>query len=168
MMQKLSFWAQALDNTTPDLIDLDGESLLPSEVVKREEVATRVSNVVEMGSRIFESGDFQLTCDREHFVLEVPSVQHDDLGRIAPIVCLGRIDALDDASVVDIFAGTQQFAHRIGRTLPPDCAELTTVAIDRIKKKFSAIEERRSERSTNPFLVIFWFVMRHLLGLKRK
>lgn len=168
MIQESSFWAQALDNTSPDLFELDGRALPPVDIAGREAVATQASNVVENGVRVFESGDVHLTRNRNYFVLEVPSVQHDELGRIAPIVCLGRFESIDDLSAADIFASTQRFAHRIGRNLHPACAELMAIAFETLKKKSPRIKGRSEGVSMNPILMVMRLLMRWLRALTRR
>jgi hypothetical protein len=117
MIKKLVYGAQALDNASPDHINLRGEELLPEDTMRRQEAVSLVSNVVKSGSLIFNEGGVQLTEDGHGFVVEVPSEQLDQAGRTAPIVCYGEYDArIDKAFRAFVATGINDFAHRIGRT----------------------------------------------------
>ena len=92
MTEKLIFWAQALDNASPDHIEMRGHKLSPDDNVQRQKAVSLVSSVVKAGSRIFDRQGVQLTEDGRHFVVEVPSAERDDAGRTAPIVSYGDYD----------------------------------------------------------------------------
>jgi hypothetical protein len=133
---KLSYWAQALDNASPDHIQLYGEELPPDDLVRRQEVVKRVSGVIKQGVRVFDSGGVLLTADAHRFVVEIPSKQRDRAGRVAPVVCYGEYDGyVGEELETRVFAGLAEFAERIGRTLAPEYSELIYAAFVALKKK---------------------------------
>jgi hypothetical protein len=138
-MEKFTFWAQALDNSSPDHMDKRGEELSPDDSYHRNEVVALVSAVVKRGTRVFESNGVQLTVDKHHFVLEVPSAERDQAGRIAPIVCYGNYDpvmqSVGNAFGASVAVGLHDFATRIGRSLQPEHVELVDIAFVELKKK---------------------------------
>lgn len=138
MTSKLSYWAQALDNSSPDHIQLFGEEISPNDPIRRQDAVKLVSAVVKQGTRIFDLGGLKLTADSEQFVIEIPSSQRDVAGRIAPMICHGRYDdSVIDGLATEVFAGLTAFAVRIGRTLPPEYSNLTRDAFSALKKKSS-------------------------------
>lgn len=140
MKDKFIFWAQALDNSSPDHIDMHGEALSPHDTVRRQEAISRVSNVVKGGTCIFESNDVHLTADAHHFVVEVPSAQRDERGRTTFIVCCGEYSlANGDTLGATVATGLEEFAQRIGRSIQPDHAALVRAA-------FVALQQRDSTK----------------------
>lgn len=136
MTEKFTFWAQALDNSSPDHIEARGEELDFGDSGRRQEAATQVSRVIKLGNNVFSADGVQLTADNRDFVLEVPSVQRDRVGRIAPIVCYGNYSR-DARSELGVSASTAlaAFATRIGRTIQPEHVALVHKAFDVLKKK---------------------------------
>jgi hypothetical protein len=136
--ERLIFWAQALDNASPDHIDIGGTRLSPDDAVRRQEAVSLVSNVIKAGTRIFEARGVQLTEDGRHFVVEVPSVERDRAGRVAPIICYGAYDAsIGDALVSSVVDGFNDFAKRIDRNILPAHSELARKSFIELKKKYS-------------------------------
>lgn len=131
------FWAQALDNLSPDHIDMCGVQLSPEDTARRQEAVSLVSSVVKKGTRIFDRQGVQLTADDHHFVAEVLSVQRDHAGRAAPIVCRGEYDrTVGDATGEAVATGLDDFARRIQRTIHPKQLELARQSFGVLKKKF--------------------------------
>lgn len=138
MTAKLIFWAQALDNSTPDHIELLGEQLAPDDSTKRQEAVSLVSGVVKIGSRIFDQRGAQLTEDGRRFVVEVPSLERDRAGRAAPIVCCGDYDStVGDTFGAYVVVELNDFAKRIGRNILPEHCELVRESFRVLKKKSS-------------------------------
>jgi hypothetical protein len=136
--EKFIFWAQALDNSSPDHIESHGEDLAPEDTVRRQRAVSLVSMVVKTGALVYESRGVQLTADAHHFVVEVPSVQRDRAGRTASIVCYGDYDGtVGDALGAAMAAGLDEFAKRIGRSLLPEHFELTRESFAALKTKSS-------------------------------
>lgn len=135
MKNELIFWAQALDNSSPDHIEMRGEKISDGDSLRREEGVSLISNVVKSGSRIFESHGMHLTADQKHFVIEVPSIQLDQLGRTSPVVCCGDYDtSVSDEFAGKVASGFEAFAKCIGRSLQLDRSKLS-LAFEELKKK---------------------------------
>lgn len=138
MTEKFIFWAQALDNSSPDHIEVHGQGLSPDDGARRQKAVSLVSSVVKAGTRVFDSGAVQLTADRNHFVIEVPSAQRDRAGRTAPIVCYGDYDSMVGEALGDSVAvALAEFAERIGRRLQAEHLELARGSFAALKKKSS-------------------------------
>ena len=145
MTEKFIYWAQALDNASPDHIDMRGEALSPDDAVRRQEAVSLVSGVVKAGSRIFDQRGVQLTEDGRHFVVEVPSAERDRAGRTAPIVCSGDYDStVGDALGNSVAFGLDDFAKRIGRNILPEHFELARESFAVLKKKFLRMRLERA------------------------
>lgn len=136
MTDKFILWAQALDNSSPDHITVHGNDLGLSDAAQRQEAVSKVSAVVKNGARLFEQGGVMLSADASHFVVEIPSVQSDLAGRIAPIVCYGP-NGVSARGVYGFMAVTAltAFAKQIGRTLQPEQLKLVEASFDALKKK---------------------------------
>lgn len=141
MTEQLIFWAQALDNASPDHIDIGGASLSPDEpddIAKRQKAVSQVSKVIKVGTRIFDCRGVQLTEDGRHFVVEVPSAERDRVGRVAPIICYGGFDAsVVDALASSVIDGFEDFAKRIDRKILPDHSGLARDSFIELKKRSS-------------------------------
>jgi len=138
MTGNLVYWAQALDNASPDHINLRGKELSPEDAIRRQEAVSLVSSVARLGSRIFSEGGVQLTQKGSRFVVEVHSEQLDQAGRIAPIICCGEYDArIDEAFGATVADCINDFAHSIGRTVRREHLDITRSAFLIVKKKFS-------------------------------
>jgi hypothetical protein len=136
--RELIFWAQALDNSSPDHIYMHGNELTPGETERRQEAVSLVSSVVKTGKRIFASNGVQLTTAGQRFIIEIPSVQRDSVGRAAPIVCYGDSEISRNDSIENlIMTGLDTFATQIGRSLRRDHVDLVRVCINLLKKKSS-------------------------------
>jgi len=134
--EQLIFWAQALDNASPDHIEISGTRLTPDDVARRQEAVSQVSNVIKAGTRIFDLDGVQLTEDGYHFVAEVPSAERDRAGRVAPIICYGAYEAdVGDALASSVVDGLEDFAKRIDRNILPAHSVLTRKSFTKLKKK---------------------------------
>ena len=145
MTEKFIFWAQALDNASPDHFEVGGEELSVDDSARRQEGVSSVSTVIKKGTRIYDVNGVLLTADDRHFVLEVPSAQRDRAGRAAPIVCYGDFDAtVGDALGTSAAVAVDDFAKRIGRTLQPEHVELARASFEALKKKSSTKNHERA------------------------
>ncbi len=129
MVEKFMFWAQALDNASPDHIYCHGKLLLPDDGSDRQEVVSFVSAVVRYGKRIFIEDGVRLITHKKKFVIEIPSMEQDVLGRSAPIICSGVLVAEDREFYRSITQGIVDFSHQIGRTILPAHLNLVRKAI---------------------------------------
>lgn len=136
MTSSYNYWAQALDNSSPDHIILNGKETLPEDQKSRSQVASQVSNIIKKGTRLFEGSGLRLTVDSHQFVIEIPSIEVDVAGRTAPIICAGDFrDASIDHIASEVSESLLVFASKINRTLSPEYSELTFKAFEVLKKK---------------------------------
>ena len=167
MTGKLIFWAQALDNASPDHFEMRGEELLSDDAVRRQEAVSLVSDVVKAGTRIFDAQGVQLTEDGRHFVVELPSAELDRAGRRAPIVCYGEYGSrVGDTLWASVAVGLDDFAKRIGRNISPEHFELARESFETLKKKSSTRSLGRAVWIGAAALVLlalaYWLVSRGL------
>ena len=114
----LSFLAQRLDNQDPTHMELNQRPLAEGNVAERQELARQVSEVSIDGSQVFSEESHAAFLLDDKFLLETPSDQLDDAGRIAPIICYGRVPETPPVSwSSDVVKAVVEFAERIGRTV---------------------------------------------------
>ncbi len=136
MTGSLIFWAQALDNTSPDHLKVRGKALLANDEFGRQQAVSDVTRVIKSGSRVFERQGLRLTADSRNYVLELPSNERDQVGRIAPIVCYGDTESLlKQGSESEVLNELQNFAEEISRALSDGHLEIAMQAFDVLKKK---------------------------------
>lgn len=122
-------WAQALDNTSSDHLEISGGELT------REAAVSRVYNVIERGRRVYAKENLRLTASNQELVLEVESAVKDLVGRTAPIVCLSGFDAdLSPAFAAGLASDVEDFTNRIGRRLVEGHSQRVATAIATLKK----------------------------------
>jgi hypothetical protein len=135
VIEGLTYWAQALDNSSSDHIVALGEELSPDDSEGRQHAVSQVSDVIRGGTCIFEEDGVRLTADQRHFVLEIPSEQRDQVGRIAPIVCYGHYDrAQNNVLWASVAAGLRDFSRHIGRSLQSEQLGLARASFVMLKK----------------------------------
>lgn len=138
MIEPVIFWAQALDNSAPDHIEMRGVELSADDAVGRRGAVSLVSQTVKSGNRIFEAQGVRLTADDQHFVAQVPSVQRDRAGRTAPIICYGDYDQnVENVLGTSVADGLAKFAKRIGRSIQAEHLELVNESFASLKWKLS-------------------------------
>jgi|APMI01.1.fsa_nt_gi hypothetical protein len=147
MAEKYIFWAQSLDNTSPDHFMDQGVDLLAEEKQGRQKIVSLIYEVAKRGRRRYDASGVALTATRRDFVLEVPMVELDVVGRSAPVTVYGVMAVdfdreFEDALIQEIIG----FSERIGRTVRPDVPDLIRSAFAALKKKenYQAIENRRA------------------------
>lgn len=136
MTEHLVYWAQALDNASPDHIVFRGKEVPPEDATTRQEAVSLVSSVIKAGRRVFDQRGVRLTVDGRRFVMEVLSTERDRAGRAAPLVCCGDYNAVDnDAVGASVAVGIDDFAKRIGRTIHVDHFDMMRQSFGALKKK---------------------------------
>ena len=135
----LSFSAQSLDNQSLDPVEVNSRLLAEEEMTERRNLAQKISEVALNGSELFSEGSHSAFLYGDEFLLQTPSDQLDNAGRIAPLLCYGHVPAEPSESwsddVVNAMVG---FAERIGRTISDDSQKVArhgVVAILEMKKK---------------------------------
>ncbi len=173
MTENLVYWAQALDNTSPDHIVLRGKEVSPEDATNRQEAVALVSHVIKSGTRVFDHGGVRLTVNEHRFVVEVLSQEHDQAGRTAPIVCCGEYDSpVDEVLGASVVAGIDDFAKHIGRTIRLDHFDMTRQAFGDLKKKASTKAFARmvgaALLAVTLVIVVYLLISRGLLHLPRR
>ena len=129
----LAFRAQKLDNQNPDHMELDQRPLAEEDVTERQKLARQISEVSLRGSQVFSEGHHVAFLLDDKFLLDTPSDQLDDAGRIAPIICYGRVPEPPLASWSDeVVKAVVGFAERIGRTISPKSQEIAGRGVNAI------------------------------------
>ena len=129
----LSFRAQRLDNKNPDHMELDQRPLAEGDVTERQKLARQISEVSLRGSQVFSEEHHAAFLLDDKFLLDTPSDQSDDAGRIAPIICYGRVPEPPPESWSDeVVKAVVGFAERIGRTVSPKSQEIAGRGVDAI------------------------------------
>ncbi len=132
----LSFLAQRLDNQDPDHMELNGCRLAEEDVDKRQKLDRQISEVSWDGSQVFSEGYHAAFLLDDKFLLKTPSDQRDEAGRIAPILCYGRVPPEPSESWPgDVVEALIAFAGRIGRTVSEKSAEVARRAVEAVVKK---------------------------------
>lgn len=126
MSAKFIFWAQALDNSSPDHIEIEGEELGSDDLLNRQKAVSLVSRVIKSGNCVFSECGVRLTVDNQNFVVEVLSLQQDRAGRGAPIICYGTVVINSEI----ITEALNRFAKKIGRSLQSEHIALVKKALD--------------------------------------
>ena len=129
----MSFRAQSLDNQAPDPMELNQRPLAEEDVAERQELARQISEVSLCGSEVFSEESHAAFLLGDKFLLDTPSDQLDDAGRIAPIICYGRVPKLlSESWSSDVVKAVVGFAERIGRTISPKSQEVAGLGVDAI------------------------------------
>ena len=129
----MSFRAQSLDNQAPDPMELNRHPLTEEDVAERQELARQISEVSLRGAEVFSEEAHAAFLLDDKFLLDTPSDQLDDAGRIAPIICYGRVPESPPASwSSDVVKSVVGFAERIGRTVSPKSQEIASRGVEAI------------------------------------
>ena len=114
-------------------MELNQRPLAEENVVERQGLARQVSEISLDGSQVFSEDSHAAFLLDDKFLLETPSDQLDDAGRIAPIVCYGRVPEPPLVSWSgDVVKAVVGFAERIGRTISPTSQEIAGRGVDAI------------------------------------
>lgn len=154
-------WAQPLDNRAPDHVEKKGRLLDPrTDAAHREAAVSSVAGVIKHGAVAYSREHIKLTEDRGRFVIELPSAQRDERGRIAPIVGLGELPpTIDDGFGSTVAIELEEFARRIGRTVEPEHMSDVRAAFAEQKKKRSAAKKKRLAGGALLFLLFMALVL---------
>jgi hypothetical protein len=133
MSRPLSFKAQALDNTSPDLYQIGDELLSVEDQARRRQVANMISEVAQEGTHLLKADGAELIVRRPCFLAQVYSEQLDHAGRQAPILCCGEFSHSDDPQ--GIIQAIDGFAAKIGRTVDPEHIQAIRDHLATLKKK---------------------------------
>ncbi len=138
---KLSFRSQALDNVSPDQVELDGEPVPPADVTRRAQIAARVSGVTA-STTAFVGDRARLWVRGREFVAEVLTTSRDRSNRPAPVICHGELGP-ESVFAVQVADALDAFARRIGRTVPPEALASVRALLAEAQKKSSRMSPGR-------------------------
>lgn len=164
----LSFRAQRLDNQDPDHMEIDQHSLAEEDVIERQELARKISEVSLHGSEVVPEGYHAAFLLDDKFLLKTPSDQSDDANRIATIITYGCVpDEPPESWAGDVVEALIAFAGRIGRTVCKKKAEIARDAIEAVIKKRRRDSIRRKVLWTAvvaivlaTICIIYWIVFK--------
>lgn len=132
------FLAQRLDNQEIDHIEIDGYLLDEMDVTEREVVDFKISEVSMDGAQVFTENHHVASVYKDIFLLETPSDQLDNAGRIAPIITYGHIpDKISPSWSSDVLNSLTKFAGRIDRTISKQNMEIAQRAMQSVIAKTS-------------------------------
>lgn len=152
MSPELSFLAQSLDNRSPDPAALNGCQLGPDDEEKHQELVRKISQVSISGRRVFSEGFISAHRRYGTFILKIPSVQRDSSGRIAPIICYGRVPKKPAESwPEDVTDEMKKFAASIGRKISDQDISSGREAVEAVLKKTRVKDLLRKIKTLTPF-----------------
>jgi hypothetical protein len=117
----IAFWAQSLDNESPNSMTLDGKALSPSEEEARQKIISDIYGIVSEKTKIKSLSDVTMYRKASKFVFEVIPLEKDVAERLSPIIVLG--DFPDKNETLDVWVNNVcdqllQFTSEVmGRTL---------------------------------------------------
>ena len=140
----LSFSAQSLDNQSLDPVEVNGHFLAKEKLIARQKFAKKISKVSLNGTEVFSEGSHTAFLYGDKFLLETPSDQLDNDGRVAPILCHGHVpDEPSESWADDVVNAIVGFAGRIGRTISDDKQEMAHRGVEAILEKQKKNRRRR-------------------------
>ena len=126
----LSFRAQSQDNQAADPVEINEQSLT------EEDLSKRISKVSLKGTKVFSEGVHTAFLHDEEFILQTPSDQSDEAGRMSPILCYGHVpDAPQESWPRDVIKAVVGFAGSIGRTISGENQKKAHHGVEAILKK---------------------------------
>lgn len=156
----LSFRAQSRDNQSPDPVEINDKSLTEEDLIKK------ISNVSKEGTKVFSEGVHTAFLHGDEFILQTPSEQLDEAGRIAPILCYGPVpDVPQESWPSDVIKAVVGFAGRIGRTISGDCQKKARHGVKAVIKKKQRNRRRRKILYWMPLFlcllaVVLWVILK--------
>ena len=165
----LSFLAQRLDNQELDHMELDQRPLAEEDVDERGELDSQIAKVSLDGSQVFKQGYHAAFLLNDKFLLETPSDEPDDAGRVAPIITYGRVpDDPPESWSGDVVEALTAFAGRIDRKVcKKNAKKVARRAMEAVRKKKRRDSIRRKALWTAvvaivlvAICIIYWIVFK--------
>ncbi len=146
-MNNLSFSAQHLDNQSLDPMKIGKDFLTEEKIDERQKLAEKISEISLKGEEVFSKNSHFAFLYHDKFLLETPSDQLDDGGRIAPLLCYGHVpDEPRESWSIEVVDSLVVFAKSIKRTVSD---ESQRVALEGVQK---IVEERKRRRKVEKIL----------------
>lgn len=144
-MAKITFWAQSLDNVSPDLIeiDMDGQILEPN-LLEREDIVNTISRI-SLSRRVEVSTKFvTIYVYDSDFILKTFPEKRDQAQRRSPIIAYGTLpEKITDPWVLDFTKSLYSFGDRIGRPLESKIQAEIDDDFIRIQNRRNYIKKKR-------------------------
>lgn len=118
-MKNLSFWAQSLDNKSPDVIFKDGEELSDDEL--RQKLVSEIYEVPKsnINALTIDSSVRVRRYSYPKFVIEAIPTEKDQVNRLAPVIIYGILpNDWSETWIKDVCSEIENFvSSRLKRTL---------------------------------------------------
>jgi hypothetical protein len=141
-MKNLFFWAQSLDNQSPDTIIEDGNELFDD--TQRQQVVLDIYQVPGKKREFFEKDSkVSIRFSDPKFVIEAIPAEKDQADRLAPIVIYGELPKKDASQwwIDDVCKEIDHVvADKLNRTISRD-------SISSIRKMLTTVLEEKKKRS---------------------
>jgi hypothetical protein len=170
-MKNLSFWAQSLDNKSPDIIFSDGKEL--HDDASRQKLVSEIYAVPKNKAETLSlKSSVSIRYSDQKFVIEVIPTEKDQVNRLSPVVVYGQfVDPFDEKEWV----GDEQWINNV-------CDEISIFVSDRIKRTLDDVtlesirnvlketlkKKREDLQKQNLLFLITNFLTRLLTWLKTK
>lgn len=159
-MKDLSFWAQSLDNQSPDVIFKDGEELSDDEL--RQKLVSEIYEVPKSNIEVLPA-DSSVTVRYSYpkFVIEAVPTEKDQVNRLAPIVIYGVLPSdWSETWSRDVCSEIESFVSgRLKRTL--DSSALIV-----IQNWLNETLKKKTDLQSSPLNVVKSFLIRLASWLK--
>jgi len=160
-MKDLSFWAQSLDNRSPDVIFRDGEELSDDE--SRQKLVSEIYEVPKSDiEALLADSSVTVRYSDPRFVIEAIPTEKDQVNRLAPIVIYGVLpNDWSELWIKDVRDEIENFvSSRLKRTL--DSSAL--VAIQNWLNE--TLKKKKADLRSNPLNLVQSFLVRLANWLK--
>ena len=150
-MNNLSFSAQHLDNQSLDPMKIGKYFLTEEKMDERQKLAEKISEVSLKGEEVFFKNSHFAFLYHDKFLLETPSDQLDDGGRIAPLLCYGQVpDEPRESWSVEVVESLVVFAKSIKRTVSDESQRVALEGVQKIVEESKRWRRRKVEKILKP------------------
>lgn len=160
-MKSLSFWAQSLDNQSPDVIFKDGQELSDDEL--RQKLVSEIYEIPRSNMSVLPS-DSSVTVRYSYpkFVIEAIPAEKDQVNRLAPIVIYGVLPTdFSELWIRDVCDEIENFVStKLHRTLDSSAIIAIQNWLDEILKK------KREDLQSSSLKLVKSFLLRLANWLK--
>lgn len=159
-MKDLCFWAQSLDNQSPDVIFKGGEELSDDEL--RQKLVSEIYEVPKSNIQILTTdSSVTVRCSYLKFVIEAIPTEKDQVNRLAPIIIYGVLpNDWSEVWVKDICSEIENFvSSKLNRTLDGS-------ALVAIQNWLNETLKKKTDLQNTPFNKVKRFLVRLASWLK--
>jgi len=158
------FFAQSLDNKSPDIIAVGRKLLSTEDTLVRDQAMGKMTTISSKGEVVYRSnaGEVSAILDQsgEAFLLEIVPLEKDTIGRKAPIICFGDIpDASNENWIVSLVSELNNFIDEVGRKTNSENDKWIREALHGlIKKKQKSLNKNVKVFIAGMTVVYLWFL----------